>query len=160
MQQLIDINERIQLFKELTKMGAVHIGSSAYNRTGKNPKMDIDLAVTNKIIIEFLQNNKYSILHRVHYSGIATRTNNSVKYSNKEEVIMCNYSKNENTLWLSTNKIIWKSGISMDLLFYDENVLPAVKDTIDVMLKIPKIWEDKNKNKRVKLYEILVKSFN
>jgi len=156
-QLMFDINERIDIFKRLIEFGAVHIGSSAFTRTGKDPEVDIDVAVTNKIVLKLIDEDKFNILTRIH-SSVPTYVagDNSLKYEANGEILKCDYLKNKKTLWTAVNKIIWKSGISMDLLFYEKYELEAVRETMPMLLANKDIWSSGTKNKRIKLFESLV----
>jgi len=166
-QQLIaDMNERRDLFKALLSLGGVHIGSSAYTRVDTDPNIDLDIAITDSIIYSYIESctNSYGIVHRA-------RNNKSTKYygnsdtnvfykSIRGDTINCDYSANEHTLWTAVNKIQWSSGISMDLLFYKEEHLESVNQTMNMLLANKSIWTKDTKPIRVKLFEATINILN
>lgn len=121
----------------LIKQGAVLVGSQALIESST---ADIDIACTWEQYISVLESEQ--MLHR----------NNPYMKSHKN-----NYIKNNNTLWNGVETLSFRDNTKLDILFYDEEILPAVATTMQ-MLKSQSNMFISNKELRVRTYETLVKT--
>lgn len=121
----------------LIKQGAVLVGSQALIESST---ADIDIACTWEQYISVLESEQ--MLHR----------NNPYMKSHKN-----NYIKNNNTLWNGVETLSFMDNTKLDILFYDEEILPAVATTMQ-MLKSQSNMFISNKELRVRTYETLVKT--
>ena len=121
----------------LIKQGAVLVGSQALI---EDINKDIDIACTWEQYISVLEIEQ--MLHR----------NNPYMTSHKN-----NYIKNYNTLWNGVETLSFRDNTKLDILFYDEEILPAVATTIKMMQSQSNMFMS-NKELRVRTYETLVKT--
>jgi len=121
----------------LIKQGAVLVGSQALIESST---ADIDIACTWEQYISVLELEP--IMHRS-YSYMTSHKND--------------YIKNNNTLWNGVETLSFRDNTKLDILFYDEHILPAVTTTMQ-MLKSQSNMFISNKELRVRTYETLVKT--
>ena len=121
----------------LIKQGAILVGSQALI---EDINKDIDIACTWEQYISVLEIEQ--MLHR----------NNPYMTSHKND-----YIKNNNTLWNGVETLSFMDNTKLDILFYDEEILPAVATTMQ-MLKSQSYVFINNKELRVRTYETLVKT--
>lgn len=121
----------------LIKQGAVLAGSQALIESST---ADIDIACTWEQYISVLESEP--IMHRS-YSYVESHKND--------------YIKNNNTLWNGVETLSFRDNTKLDILFYDEEILPAVATTMQ-MLKSQSNMFISNKELRVRTYETLVKT--
>ena len=121
----------------LIKQGAILVGSQALI---EDINKDIDIACTWEQYISVLEMEQ--MLHR----------NNPYMTSHKND-----YIKNNNTLWNGVETLSFRDNTKLDILFYDEHILPAVATTMQ-MLKSQSNMFISNKELRVRTYETLVKT--
>ncbi len=121
----------------LIKQGAILVGSQALIESST---ADIDIACTWEQYISVLESEP--IMHRS-YSYMKSHKND--------------YIKNNNTLWNGVETLSFRDNTKLDILFYDEEILPAVATTMQ-MLKSQSNMFISNKELRVRIYETLVKT--
>ncbi len=121
----------------LIKQGAILVGSQALIESST---ADIDIACTWEQYISVLESEP--IMHRS-YSYMKSHKND--------------YIKNNNTLWNGVETLSFRDNTRLDILFYDEEILPAVATTMQ-MLKSQSNMFISNKELRVRIYETLVKT--
>ena len=121
----------------LIKQGAILVGSQALIESST---ADIDIACTWEQYISVLESEQ--MLHR----------SNPYMTSHKND-----YIKNNNTLWNGVETLSFRDDTRLDILFYDEEILPAVATTMQ-MLKSQSNMFMSNKELRVRTYETLVKT--
>lgn len=121
----------------LIKQGAVLVGSQALIESST---ADIDIACTWEQYISVLESEP--IMHRS-YSYVESHKND--------------YIKNNNTMWNGVETLSFRDNTKLDILFYDEHILPAVATTMQ-MLKSQSNMFISNKELRVRTYETLVKT--
>ena len=121
----------------LIKQGAILVGSQALIESST---ADIDIACTWEQYISVLESEP--IMHR-RYSYVESHKND--------------YIKNNNTLWNGVETLSFIDDTRLDILFYDEEILPAVATTMQ-MLKSQSYVFINNKELRVRTYETLVKT--
>ena len=121
----------------LIKQGAVLVGSQALI---EDINKDIDIACTWEQYISVLEIEQ--MLHK----------NNPYMTSHKN-----NYIKNYNTLWNGIETLSFRDNTKLDILFYDEEILPAVSTAIKMMQSQSNMFIS-NKELRVRTYETLVKT--
>ena len=121
----------------LIKQGAVLVGSQALI---EDINKDIDIACTWEQYISVLESEQ--MLHR----------NNPYMTSYKND-----YIKNNNTLWNGVETLSFRDNTKLDILFYDEEILPAVSTAIKMMQSQSNMFMS-NKELRVRTYETLVKT--
>ena len=121
----------------LIKQGAILVGSQALI---EDINKDIDIACTWEQYISVLESEP--IMHR-RYSYMTSHKND--------------YIKNNNTLWNGVETLSFRDNTKLDILFYDEEILPAVATTMQ-MLKSQSNMFISNKELRVRTYETLVKT--
>ena len=121
----------------LIKQGAILVGSQALI---EDISKDIDIACTWEQYLSVLEIE-------------------SIMHSNKHYVYnrFNDYIKNNNTLWNGVESLIFKDGTKIDMLFYDEEILPAIATTMQMMQSQAHIFIS-NKELRVRTYETLVKT--
>lgn len=121
----------------LIKQGAILVGSQALI---EDINKDIDVACTWEQYISVLEIEP--IMHRS-YSYVESHKNN--------------YIKNYNTLWNGVETLSFIDDTKIDILFYDEHILPAVLTAIKMMQSQAHVFIN-NKELRVRTYETLVKT--
>lgn len=123
----------------LIKQGAILIGSQALIESST---ADIDIACTWEQYISVLEIEP--IMHR----------NNPYMKSHKND-----YIKNNNTLWNGVETLSFNDDTKLDILFYDEEILPAVATTMQMLKSQAHIFIS-NKELRVRTYETLIKTIH
>ena len=158
-QLVIDMNERRELFKALLELGGVHVGSTAFTKIDTDSKIDLDIAITSEMMTDYSSTaGRFDVMRLLHANAPTRYEGASVEYTAiRGEVLKCDYQSNPDTLWTAVNKVIWKSGISMDILFYGGAELEAVRTVMPMLLINREIWRRDRKETRVRLFETLVK---
>lgn len=127
------------LASALIKQGAILVGSQTLIESST---ADIDIACTWEQYLSVLESEQ--IMHR---EGRYVESHKN------------NYIKNNNTLWNGVESLAFNDDTKLDILFYDEHILPAVATTMQ-MLKSQSYIFISNKELRVRTYETLVKTIN
>ena len=150
-----DIIERTNMFESLVNLGAVHIGSSRYTKDTTNPHVDIDLAVSVEIMTSFLSQQTTNLWERVYLNTndrLQSEFKHGVSHGMNNELIRCDYNVEQSPLLIFVHKLVWRSGITMDLLFYYHDDICTVEKSINVLLTNDEIWEKCNKQLRIELF--------
>ncbi len=124
---------------ELIKQGAILVGSQTLIESST---ADIDIACTWEQYVSVLESKP--IMHK---EGRYVESHKN------------NYIKNNNTLWNGVESLAFNDDTRLDILFYDEEILPAVATTIKMMQSQSNMFIS-NKELRVRTYEALVKTIH
>lgn len=138
---------------------SVVVGSNSFYNDAYTLEHDTDIAVNfEDLIYNYIDKNTDCSLRVVRRKAPSRPEDDTIVYSNNGIVSQCIYRKNENTLWLGVESIMYPDSSRLDILYYTEKGIQAVKQTVPMLLARNDIWTPKAKEKRVRLFETLVKT--
>ena len=137
MKNIMQTNYAKIVASALINQGAILVGSQALIESST---ADIDIACTWEQYLSVLKSEP--IMHR---EGRYVKSHKN------------DYIKNNNTLWNGVETLFLMDNTKLDILFYDENILPAVSTAIKMMQSQAHIFIS-NKELRVRTYETLVRT--